>query len=426
MIVGSNACIQLILTCTIISSVGFLYIQSAVNTGDNAVGNSGEITQKMVSTDQHYLVPHLVAQRIAPRVLERMRTSGVSKDCQFDAMNLKRNETALQWNEKRYAVYECSGGCGGLGDRIKGIFSVFLHAVAIGYEFQIDWNSPCLLYPEILGPSRWVNWTKEHSPKGEGVVLPHRLRMMDTGASPFKLCEWRSHQTIIVKTNGNTIPRGSIDCDSVPPTIGEILSQQSFAMSCVRENANHVSDGIKCMGCVWWYLFRMGTLLETQVAIELDRLALWKKNERLEHAFAIALHIRTGDSKMNAGSGREADINKVVQQMQLCTSELVKRVSNVNGTYYGVVVSDSENAKQLVKSWTWLKVYAVDTKPFHIDRNTRNSMHETKNAVLSVLVDLFILSFQDILLLSGSSGYGRLAQSVGMFSSDNVVECIVE
>jgi hypothetical protein len=170
----------------------------------------------------------------------------------------------------------------------------------------------------------------------------------------------------------------------------------------------------------------MGTLLETQVAIELDRLALWKKNERLEHAFAIALHIRTGDSKMNAGSGREADVIKVVQQMQVCTSELVKRASNVNGTYYGVVVSDSENAKQLVKSWSWLKVYAVDTKPFHIDRNTRNSMHETKNAVLSVLVDLFILSFQDILLLSGSSGYGRLAQSVGMFTSDNVVECIVE
>jgi len=178
------------------------------------------------------------------------------------------------------------------------------------------------------------------------------------------------------------------------------------------------------MGCIWWYLFQIGKSLETKIVKELDKHLSWKKHMDLEEAFSIALHIRTGDSNMNAGSGREANTANLVEKMELCTLSFVKLMRLKK--FHAIVVSVSEQAKQLVKKWTWLPVYAVHTRALYIDINVHESMEATRDSIMSVFVDLFILALQDFLLLSGSSGYGRLAYSIGTYATNNVIECIYE
>jgi len=88
-----------------------------------------------------------------------------------------------------------------------------------------------------------------------------------------------------------------------------------------RRRGHAVQDG-------QWYLFQIGTALETNITAELDKLVLWKQHMHLKQAFSIALHIRTRDSNMDAGSGREGDTANLVDQMEICTSILVKRMGH--------------------------------------------------------------------------------------------------
>ena len=415
-----------------------------------------ELGSNTSDTNAVFLVPLSISQRVPSRIIERIRISTVRSDCQFSAMDSKRHETSKHWPAPRYAVYECSGVCagpvkqfvlrlseffygklhtegtamfgcsgfcGGLGDRIKGIFSVFLHAMAIGYEFRIDWTFQFPLSPELLAPSQWLDWTEGKS-KWSNTVTSHRLNFINTDAKPLGLCDWISHTLVRVKTNAGSIPQRLEGCDFVSPSVHEILNNQLPTALCLQAASNKVPSGTLCMGCIWWYLFQIGKTLETKIVEELDKLLLWKKHMGLEEAFSIALHIRTGDSNMNAGRGREANTANLVETMESCTLSFVKRMGLTK--FHAIVVSDSEQAKQLVKRWTWLSVYVVHTRAFHIDINVHESMEATRDSIVSVFVDLFILALQDSLLLSGSSGYGRLAHSIGMYATNNVIECIDE
>eukprot|EP00802_Teleaulax_amphioxeia_P007826 Tamp_07834.p1 GENE.Tamp_07834~~Tamp_07834.p1 ORF type:complete len:481 (+),score=5.33 Tamp_07834:96-1538(+) len=377
--------------------------------------------QSELSLPEKFLVPEDVGKLLHSRVLGRLETVAVTRECLFELISQKHRNTASQWGNTRFVVYECSkksGGCGGLGDRMKGLFSVFFHAVAIGYEFRIDWDSPVPLSPEILVPTRWINWTsRSHWPD-----KAHALRFKDTGQKPFGLCNWRQYGLVKMHTNGHPIPRGHQDCDDTKPGISEILLNQSITRACIQGASNRWIGGSQCMGCIWWYLFKIGQRLKMRLVEELQRLYLWKRERRLENAFSIALHVRAGDTNMKAGQGREArDSAALVHQIERCAADFAQEI---NGQYHLVLVSDSEQVKSLVRSWQWTQVYIARTKPFHIDKSRAHSKVETMEAATSVLVDLFLLAFQDALLLSGTSGYGYMAQGVGMHLAKNVVSCI--
>jgi len=364
-----------------------------------------------------FVVPWIFTKHIAPRIMERLRTLVVTRDCLFSTMNTKHQNTVLQWNESRQIIYECRGICGGLGDRMKGIFCVLLHAIAIGYDFRIDWDSRYSLHPTILLPSSLVDWQTPPSRENKGPW--HRMTFLDTRAKSYGLCQWHKYPFIKIKSNGNPKPD---ECDVIAPSIKEILNNQSSTMSCIKTIHDSTPSGTQCMGCVWWYLFCMGTSLQKKVLIEFDHLSSWKKAHHLKDAFSIGIHIRSGDSQMRGTRGRESNLTTLLLQMQTCVSWVV---TDLNTSYYGVVVSDSQEAKKIIQMWNWIDIYPVRTKPFHIDKNIHKNIFQTMEAVLSTLADIFMLAFQDSLLLSGSSGYGRLAQSVGMYAGSSVVHCVM-
>ena len=383
--------------------------------------NSGRAKErKMDGRDtlhDDFLLPWAILQHLHPRVQRRLEANAVRTKCLFDAVSLKQKRNAIQWESKRYLVWQCSFVCGGLGDRMKGIFSVFFHAVAIGYEFMIDWTMPTALYPDILVPSTLLNWTgTPHSDQSTS------LRIMDQNDKPFGLCKWRNFKSVKIQTNGSPIPK---NCDHGDVKIHEILLNQSYTTSCIRTATKQWAGGVQCMGCIWWYLFRIGGKLKDRLALELKRLQDWKKKRNLEEAFSIGMHVRAGDSHMRAGKGREArDIASLVARLEACASNFSTVIDSKHERLFLLIVSDSEQVKGLVGKWDWLQVYSTPTSPFHIDKHQNLAKEKKVDAALSVFVDLFLLALQDALLLSGTSGYGYLAQSVGLFDDANSFNCI--
>jgi len=383
--------------------------------------NSGRSKERIIDRrgthHDDFLLPWAVVQYLHPRVQERLDANAVRTNCLFDALSRKQKRNAVQWESKRYFIWQCFGGCGGLGDRMKGIISVFLHAVAIGYEFIIDWAEPTALYPDILVPSTLLNWTgNPHS------VRSTSLRIMDQVDNPFDLCEWRNFKSVKIQTNDHPIPKS---CDHGDVKIREILLSQSHTTSCLRTATKQWRGGTQCMGCIFWYLFRIGGKLKDRLALQLKHLQDWKEKRNLQGAFSIGMHVRAGDSHMRAGQGREAsDIASLVARLEACASNFSTAIGSKHKRFFLIIVSDSERVKGLIGKWDWLQVYSSPTSPIHIDRHQNLAKEKMVDAALSVFVDMFLLALQDALLLSGTSGYGYLAQSVGLFDDSNSFNCI--
>src|SRR5271170_1553414 len=55
---------------------------------------------------------------------------------------LEGHVAATQRNCSRQLVYQCQGGCGGFGDRLRGVTTAFYFALLSGRCFALDWRHP--------------------------------------------------------------------------------------------------------------------------------------------------------------------------------------------------------------------------------------------------------------------------------------------
>lgn len=55
---------------------------------------------------------------------------------------LEGHVAATQRNCSRQLVYQCQGGCGGFGDRLRGVITAFYFALLSGRCFALDWRHP--------------------------------------------------------------------------------------------------------------------------------------------------------------------------------------------------------------------------------------------------------------------------------------------
>lgn len=364
------------------------------------------------------VLPESVSRLLPPAVQERLQLHTVAEQCLFSVIAKKYSKNKNHWKHKRHVTWQClNAGCGGVGDRSKGIITAFLHALAIGYDFRIRWETPSQLYPEILVPAEHVDWTSDRLQNDNGLELSF---MDQRGRHSFGLCSWLDHGRISIKTNGVIIPNGKGDCELDTPYVHDIIRNQSLTDGCFDQSSKSSTWSLECMGCIWWYLFRIGYGLERALEVELLRFAAWKKAESLENAVSIGIHFRLGDSNMKAGKGRENDQHKLLAIMEQCAL----RVSdNIAGPSFLVVASDSEQVRQRVQAWNWTRVYTTTVVPFHVDKTAHSEKKQGAMGTISAFVDLFMLSLQDTLLLSGTSGYGYLARSIGRYNKDHVMHC---
>jgi hypothetical protein len=69
------------------------------------------------------------------------------------------NVTAFKTNDlsDKTMIYSCQSFCGGWGDRLRGILSVYILSLLTNRHFMIDMNYPCEI-SKVLQPN-FVNWT---------------------------------------------------------------------------------------------------------------------------------------------------------------------------------------------------------------------------------------------------------------------------
>jgi hypothetical protein len=77
----------------------------------------------------------------------------------FTKYNLLLNLTFFQTNSlsNKTMIYSCRSFCGGWGDRLRGILSVYILSLLTNRHFMIDMNYPCEI-SKVLIPN-FVNWT---------------------------------------------------------------------------------------------------------------------------------------------------------------------------------------------------------------------------------------------------------------------------
>jgi hypothetical protein len=384
------------------------------NISANSGSPVGPLSQQSAkSNTTMFVIPPSLSNILLPRILRRFESSDVHQSCKYDVLDDKRIRAMKQWDQVRYVTWQCHGGCGGINDRMKGIWSVLLHSIAIGYEFKIDWkHGNGVLFPEILVPSQRINWASISYSKGTNIGLTFK----DTIHRPFDLCKWKSYQSVYVQTNGNVIPLGEKDCEFGFPRLSDIIANQTD-----KEDCPDPQRGNFCplnIGCFFWYLFSLGSALLERVVQEFSMLNTWKVEHGLQEAFGVGLHIRMGDRHMSAGDGRDASNPvKFLTVLETCSARYLK---NFTSKHFLVVVSDSMPARGIVENWRLSKVFLPSTKSAHVDKHGGSDVFQR---TIDGFVDLLLLAFQDRLILSGTSGYGQLAQGIGRYSGHGDVMC---
>ena len=283
-----------------------------------------------------------------------------------------------QCDEMKFLVFVClkKQMCGGWGDRQKGIISTYLLSVLTNRTFAIYYTSPCNLSQFLLPNS--YNWTKcldyiVSVPKSETKVI----NMMGGGES-FK----ESLQNIDLEN--------PFESNVVFIHTNQIWNQYILAHPNASERLH----------------WAVGKTVAEVSSLVLDRLfqpeaSLQKEITRfisnVPHKQMICSHIRVGKNPtIPKDNERHFGVPNVTAIL-----EFLGRFE-VPSKYLIYVATDSEEIRNNVKE-TFVNSVTVDMPVIHIDRYTNAQDSIACNGLFAVLLEQYILSKCDTLLLTRSN-----------------------
>ena len=302
----------------------------------------------------------------------------------------------------KYLVYFCGGkkyGCGGYGNRLGAITSLFYLAVVTGRAFLIDWNSTVPI-AEYLQP-RNIRWDfptsklrhlkRNYHYWGKG---DHEMISMDSQRSSDKFSLFREwlEQTDFEKY--------------LDSPVEVITSLWYFAPSFLQHKfAERVADklGVKpkghrysLVGCAFDFLFERTPEFERTLSTARESLHLKANVPR------IGIHIRMGDaSSFNHGSldQRTTDFTNFFMCAKKLESAIIQSHKNVNQTdIKWFLATDNTKVKENALRAYPNKVVSLAVKVEHI-----NYRKPSMEGMTGVLLDHTFLSECDFLVLSDSS-----------------------
>lgn len=131
--------------------------------------------------------------------------SNKNSNQKFDQVTIKLS--SKKYEPTKYIVYECVEGalCGGLGDRLKGIYSAYAWSLISKRKFLISYSKPCLLTNMLL-PNR-INWHENivelvRNKKVENLHHVDHAHMKDV-CKNNKLDEFERNQTDVITIRNN-------------------------------------------------------------------------------------------------------------------------------------------------------------------------------------------------------------------------------
>lgn len=289
------------------------------------------------------------------------------------------NETCMNRN---FIVFRCLKWpmCGGYGDRQKGIISTFLIAMLLNRTFVIIHKDPCEL-SEFLTPNLY-DWTQciEYI---LSVPVKNTTNIWSVGNYKFRNSIQNKNFTDMFRDQVVFIHTNVI-------MIKEICARPSAPYTLPWAVGKPIAE---ISGIVLRLLFRPNALLENKIRTFVKEVPSSRQ--------LICSHIRMGKNPtIPLDDKRPWTINLTV------IFKFLGRFENSSkSTIY--VASDSKNVRRFAKG-NFSCAITVNDPIIHIDRYKEDQRNSTCAGMQTVVLEQYILSQCDVLLLT-HSGFGTMA-----------------
>lgn len=355
-------------------------------------------------------------QKKAPKLGRELSSFGSDKDLSEIQKKQKALLCGTEWQEEytqlhddilnnrkppKYLIYSCGGnkyGCGGYGNRLGAITSLFYVAVITGRAFLIDWNSTVPI-TDYLQPkniqwnyptSKLKNLKRNYHYWGKGEhekVIKESQRSAET-YDVFR--EW------IEGTNLNKYFDSPVEVVTSLWYFASSFREYKFAGRMADKlGVNARGHRFSLVGCAFDFLFERTPSFEKTLSAARESLHFKADVPR------IGIHIRMGDSSLLSKSWDQRTTNP--ESLFMCAKMLESEIIKSNKKIHRedikwFLATDSTEVKKYALRTYPNKVVSLAVKVEHI--NTRNPSTE---GMTGVLLDHTLLSESDFLVLSDSS-----------------------
>lgn len=355
-------------------------------------------------------------QKKSPKLGRELSSFGNDKDFSELQKKQKVHLCGSEWQEDyaklhddilnnrkppKYLIYSCGGkkyGCGGYGNRLGAITSLFYLAVITGRAFLIDWNSTVPI-TDYLQPKniRWNYPTtklkhlkKSYHYWGKG---DHEKVIKESQRSAEVYDLFRKW---IEGTDLNKYLNSPVEVVTSLWYFASSFREYKFAGSLAEKlGANARGHRFSLVGCAFDFLFKRTPDFEKTLSAARESLHFKADAPR------IGIHIRMGDASLLPRSldQRTTNSNSFFTCAKKLESEIIKSNRKIHRKdIKWFLATDSTEVKKYALQTYPNKVVSLAVKVEHM--NVRNPSTE---GMTGVLLDHTLLSESDFLVLSESS-----------------------
>ena len=334
----------------------------------------------------------------------------------------KFHQSALKSvNTTKFLIFTCHGRvCGGLGNRMQGLLSVFYLAMLLNRTFLINWGPPGRLINH-LEPNQ-INWS----------VPLKDIGSFETGREYWGCCVRRRRgYTRLRKENKRTFHEWTINNnfeDYFEERLVAVGTIWHFAEMLVRNPVfkDRARDlGIPktystLYGCAFHYIFQQSTRMKA---------VLKDARKSLSRQFPLlGLHVRTNDYHFGHGT-KGSFRSHNTSSFFVCAVRLSKIIRDnikpppTNLKWFLAV--DDTAVKSMARAKYPNDIVTLNFSPKHF-AYSGNKLGDT--VISEVLADLFLLAESAYLIITPKSSLSRLIVSIGLHNEGSTGDgeiCVV-
>ena len=321
-----------------------------------------------------------------------------------------------------YLVYLCYGqrqSCGGLGNRIQAITSLFYLALLTNRTFLLHWGGPGEL-SDFLRPN-FINWdfpmaflekklTLSIHTTYWGVYPPPRKHDVMRIESFEEFGNWSRKANFLSLLSEPVEAIGSIW------SFAHLLQENPFLQQSARALGLPPNDPAlpyHMVGCAFDFLFKTSPALQRGI------------NQMMSSFFRsttpiIGIHIRTSDHHFGHNSNysyRSRNSLRFFTCAQKMEENIRRHKAGLTKPFTWFMAADDDKLKKYAQRSFSREVLTLDIVPRHIEYSSGQS-----DMIRDALLDIFLLSRCDYLVVTAESSFSELALAIGKHSKDKFIQ----
>jgi hypothetical protein len=351
-------------------------------------------------------------RRIEQKCADHARWLSAYADFHSDSLAFQNDQQQFP----RYLNYRCAHNCGGHGDRLHGMITVFLLAVLTNRTFLASMSVPADLQTIFVAGA--INWMSTNYIRSNSTLDLNWINFLrkDKTAGQF---DFQSLLDSPTSANFITI---SMNTDIIPMMFkphgkeyddtwyGNRRHYNRFLYSRMDQIGIPRDDYVQA--CSYNALFRPSASVRRQIQITL-------KQNPVPPSPYIAIHVRAGGTSRNKfGDSRRIKQNNWPKAWA-AGFEMEKRLGLAPNTSHWFIASDDLLVMELARQIRGDMVFFRSQQPLHVDRCALNNVNSLRGFV-NTAVDWYLLAGADALLMCYSQ-FSYTARRYGLFAENETI-----